>query len=698
MSVLAAVVVALCGSAAIARAQNSKPISLDDAIAGYASVTHQSSPGIPTDWTSRHVVFSKPEPGSDAAYKVQQDPRYWMQQIRRALPDSTSPSWFTVPSPNKIAKDWSMDMGGTASTSLAGVYPAKFTLTTTTASCTNDFVVFVTGQAPTTTQASIVAFNNLYSGCTGNVPKVAWSYNTSAISALAIISSPVLSINGSQLAFTQGSDLVLLKWSSAAGNGTLAAPVKPTNEASSTAYNTCTTPCMFGFPLLNPSSSSPFDDYGADTLYVGDNGGILYKFNPAFLGVPAEVTTNWPVTADAGDTLTSPVFDQTSGNVYVGDSSGFIDQVKATTGTVVRSAQLGDGTGTAFVRDQPGAGNLLMVGTVQYTLHSSASACGATPDCIVIGPTGTTLTEIAENVEAAINDNSAQCGIPAPCFANISAPNPDATATNPGSATTTVQNTTNAAITFTQNASITLTPNNNIPVGLLDSPVLDSSAETIYTFAGCDAAQTNSGVFQLTIVGGSIASGTTTEEQVGTESLTIPIFDGSFDNKYFTSSPSTSPTGNLYVCGNAGGDPTLYRVSISSNSMTGVSTGPALATGNTTCSPLTEFLSTASSDLIFLSVEDDGNATAACGTGNTGGCVMSFNVFSGTTPTTSASHLAQTGSAGTSGIVIDNDVTSNPAGGSQVYFSPLSNQTCAGNTSVGSGTGPCATQASQSAL
>jgi hypothetical protein len=67
------------------------------------------------------------------------------------------------------------------------------------------------------------------------------------------------------------------------------------------------------------------------------------------------------------------------------------------------------------------------------------------------------------------------------------------------------------------------------------------------------------------------------------------------------------------------------------------------------------------------------------------------------TATTNASSSAnETG--GTSAISIDN-VVSNATGGSQVYFTPLANQTCTGNTSTGStGTGPCATQASQSGL
>jgi hypothetical protein len=51
---------------------------------------------------------------------------------------------------------------------------------------------------------------------------------------------------------------------------------------------------------------------------------------------------------------------------------------------------------------------------------------------------------------------------------------------------------------------------------------------------------------------------------------------------------------------------------------------------------------------------------------------------------------------GTGSIVIDNGGTA--TGESQVYYGSLSNQTCAGNGTVGNGTGSCAVQASQSGL
>src|SRR5271154_7310535 len=67
-----------------ARGQQSKATDMTDLVNGYERAAHSSFVGIPTDWSTRHVVFSPPAPGSDAEDKVQQDPRYWLQQIRHA--------------------------------------------------------------------------------------------------------------------------------------------------------------------------------------------------------------------------------------------------------------------------------------------------------------------------------------------------------------------------------------------------------------------------------------------------------------------------------------------------------------------------------------------------------------------------------------------------------------------------------------
>jgi hypothetical protein len=221
---------------------------------------------------------------------------------------------------NRINTDWSETLGSGGTAGL-GVFPATFT--TSSMSCANDFAVFNTGLAGSSTQANIVAFNNLYSSCNGGTPTVYWAYNTGG----TVVNSVALSLDGSQVAFVQSgssgvASLVLLKWK--ASNGTLTGPASPTPEAAAS-YNGCTAPCtttvtFSGSP--NDTHSSPFIAYGSDTVYVGDDLGVLHEFTNIFAssGTPAEATTGgWPVTVNVNASLDSPVYDAASAKIFVGD-------------------------------------------------------------------------------------------------------------------------------------------------------------------------------------------------------------------------------------------------------------------------------------------------------------------------------------------------------------------------------------------
>jgi hypothetical protein len=172
--------------------------------------------------------------------------------------------------------------------------------------------------------------------------------------------------------------------------------------------------------------------------------------------------------------------------------------------------------------------------------------------------------------------------------------------------------------------------------GIVDAPLVDSTAQTVYVFVGASVADpTNSAVVLFNISTGNITSGSSgTPAAVGTNSATVPLYAGHFDNIYYTSTNSLQPAGNLYVCGNPGGNPTLYQISIGYSSGPVVGTvvaGPVLAGGNVGCSPLTEFYNrSTNTDWLFGSV-----ASSSCGASGTtqGGCVISFNITSGTAPT-----------------------------------------------------------------
>jgi hypothetical protein len=258
---------------------------------------------------------------------------------------------------NRFRKDWSETMGSDATTGL-GSFPATFA--STSVSCTADFAVYNTSLAGSSSQASIIAFNQLYSGCSSR-PSVYWAYDTGGTA----LTSVALSLDGTQVAFVQtdnatgDADLVVLKW--AASSGTLAAPTVLTSNSS---YPNCTAPCMISISFHGSPTdtySSPFIDYATGTVYVGDDAGSVHKFTNVFsASPPAEATSPWPVALNISTdaALGNPVYDSISGHVFVGDylangssncqpgittaegQCGYLYSINASSGAVVQSAQL----------------------------------------------------------------------------------------------------------------------------------------------------------------------------------------------------------------------------------------------------------------------------------------------------------------------------------------------------------------------
>jgi hypothetical protein len=222
----------------------------------------------------------------------------------------------------------------------------------------------------------------------------------------------------------------------------------------------------------------------------------------------------------------------------------------------------------------------------------------------------------------------------------------------------------------------------------------------VYVFAGDDNSTNCAGftpcaaVYQFPVS----FSATTTPTEAAVGPGYEFMLSGTFDNAYFTSSAAT---GHLYVVGNTGpANNTLYQVSINSGVMSTTTTaGPEVSNNysNGLYSAglqVSEFPS-GGIDYIFLSVLSWGYPSA-CGNGTTPGtgsagmgCVIGYNVTSGTISGSTAVTGAIAEAGGTSGIVVDNGA----AGAQNIYFSTLLNQTCTTST----GTGGCAIQTSQSA-
>jgi hypothetical protein len=482
------------------------------------------------------LIFSQPAT-PERARRVEQDPRYWQQRNRsqmRTLPSMREAEVMPEgvrfgagnprpgSAPPQTQRDWSQYLGMNATVGAAN-FPAKYSFSLTTANCGNaakpDFVVYATGLLGSSGQASIVAYDNIYSGCTGTVPTVYWAYNTGG----QILTNPAFSRDGKQLVFVQTdaamhASMVLLKWASS-NSESVSSPMTLTAVPNGS-YHTCGAPCMttlaitdmLGTPI-DDETSSVFPDLSDDTAWVGDELGLLHKFSPLFTATPKEIRSGgFPAQMTAGAPLTGPVHDYLSGNVYVADASGYLYSVDSNNGAVVtQSGQLDFG------------------------------------------------------------------------------------------------------------------------VGVVEGPVVDSTAEVVYVFASdggpgnCTLGSDCAGLYVLTtaFANGDTGSETFVGNSAAFPSLPNPLYVGAFDSTYLN---SINATGNIYVCGNTGGQPTLYQVPIVAAALGTPNAGPALSTTGTNpaCSPVTDIYNANTSggatEFLFASAQNNGTSTACAA----GGCVFNF--------------------------------------------------------------------------
>ncbi|MFZ0911224.1 MAG: hypothetical protein WAN24_17270 [Candidatus Acidiferrales bacterium] len=193
--------------------------------------------------------------------------------------------------------------------------------------------------------------------CGTGGPTVAFAYDThTGATGGGVTTSPSLSLDGTKILYVEsiagGSILHVLRPSTAALNGTgtegsVATPVVPATVITSTQANagtlwtTClagTTSCLFNvaFNATTVTYSSPFYDYSFDNAYVGDDSGKLWKISGVFDGTPGIATGNWAtgITVHSGTKLGAPVFDESTHLIIMGDSGGQINYVMDTGATV----------------------------------------------------------------------------------------------------------------------------------------------------------------------------------------------------------------------------------------------------------------------------------------------------------------------------------------------------------------------------
>jgi hypothetical protein len=360
-------------------------------LAGQQSVRHVPSPRF-HDWSTRHTVYS--QTGTSAALEAaRSDPRalfrwreaelreFGQRETRsfREFPIGRRPRSFPMRSSVAMQRDWSISLG-TAGTA-ASMYPAKYTFDVTAApSCAKDFVVYPVNAAGSATQANIVAFNNLYSGTTGGngicnrtvtandtgvAATVMWAYNVQSTSNGGVPNSPVLSLDGTKVAFVESAagkqaHFHVLAWKSGNGVATnlqsTAAPLKISTFSATAPVAGSGTATDLALDTIvvtgSDTLSSPYIDYANDYAYVGNDSGYVFRIKNVFCTTaacgtsPPAIDTTWGVAGvvklgTCTGQVTAPVLDFFNLNVYVGCSDGQLYAISQT--GAVASLVVGDG-------------------------------------------------------------------------------------------------------------------------------------------------------------------------------------------------------------------------------------------------------------------------------------------------------------------------------------------------------------------
>ena len=652
--------------------------------------------------------------------RLQQDSRFEQQLYRRGqplrLPAARAESGgvgspqLRFPFRPAVSKGlWDESLGAGATVGALN-FPAKFSFNSAVANCasatTPDFVVYSTGLTGSGTQASLIAYDNLYTGCGGPVPQVYWAYNTGG----QILTSPVLSLDGTQLAFVQTAggigSVVLLKWA-ASGSETVGGPGVPTSVAAAS-YAMCVAPCMTSLILQDTShvptndiTSSVFYDYSGDTIWVGDSRNWLHRFSPVFAAgsTPVEVGSPWPVQLFPTDAtaLASPVYDHGSGNIFVGDAGGYFYSVSSSTAAVTKSSQLDHGTGivagplvdstaeVAYVfSSNDGSTNCAdgpCAGVYRFAAGFTAGSVGAEA---VVGASAATPSPLYEGaLDSAYENSTTAAGNLYVCGGTGGDPTLYQVQITSGAVMSTVVTGPVLTTAATACSPVTDVLNSNATGGL-----------TEFIFASAQASGTSSAC----AAGGCIMNFKDTPWQASTAySLGQEIVDSNFQVQM------------VIVAGTSGASAPTWSTSLAAppadETSDGVGALKWVNLGVTTAATPPAWI--AGRVYAVGNYIEDTNFNIEVVTRITGGGHAGF----GTHPvwstavgqTTADNHVTWTdagpapgalaAAGGTSGVIFDNTVETGVSG-SQIYFSTQGNQaTCGTATNVG-----CAVQASQSAL
>ncbi len=703
---------------------------LSRALAG--QVSKESEASFPTDWSHQHLIFSKPAT-AEQAKRVQQDPRYWQQIIRRSpatvqesergggqVPELERGSKAVSGKRKEIKKDWSQDLGSGASVG-AGNYPAKYSFKGTSANCDGssqpDFVVYGTGVAGASTQASIVAYDNLYSGC--SLLNIGTAANFAILAASEVTSTGLSVVTGGNIGISPGTSLtgfgpgvltppavqdlgdpVAAKAEADAHtafthyNGLAAIPIASpvmdgqtfvpgTYSSGTLSLSAGTTVTLNGIGTYVFQIGSAIDIAGTVVLSGGATAGnVIWLVGSSATLEGGSITVGdivayASITLDGGASVTGRTIALTAAVTMIDNAVTTVDTVPSvywaynTGGTATTSPVLSlDGTQVAFVQLGGGPPSTLVL--LKWT--PSATETVASPETLLpmhpyYGCTAPCMTTLPLNSGGAAQKDSnssvfydysadtAYVGDDAgylhkfhpvfngepvevsgwPVRVNHASPTAlnspvfdyrsgNVFVTDAGGFLYRV----NPAGLVTISGQLDFSSDNDSGPGIVEGPIVNSTAQLVYVFATSDGSESCVGgtacpaVYGLTVKFGSGTTGLKAVVGASTRLGTTPnpLYIGAFDSTYEN---SATGTGNLYVCGNTGGPPVLYQIPVAAGSFgTVVNAGPLLSLDATPCSPVTDILnpnaSGGATEWMFASAEA-GGISRPCASG---GCIFNF--------------------------------------------------------------------------
>ena len=423
--------------------------------------------------------------------------------------------------------------------------------------------------------------------------------------------------------------------------------------------------------------------------------GSLHKFHPFFKGEPTEITSApWPIqVTTVGAGITSAIFDHVSANLFMEGADGFLYSVNDGTGTVTKSKiQLDHGTGGVFGP---------VVDTVGQRVYAFSSSDGTTSctgvACTAVFQVPTTFTSATNPSKVTVGSSNVT---PTPLYigafdnsyfnspnrtgalyvcGNHSGPTlyqvPITAGAFPSSGLGTLV--TNLTGTSTAGCSpVTDIPNPNDSLGPIERVFVSAQNN------GLNGACTNAGcIYTFVNTPWRANTGFAVGQQILSSNLDVEVVLQAGTSG--TRNPNWIAAGSMVDDGGV--------IWIDQGRQTSHTMNPWVK--NTNFTPQTDRI-----------LDPNGNIEVPTTPGKSGGTIPTFMPNVGQTTQdntitwTNAGHWSSTAlpaAGGTSGILADNVVAFGVlTGASQVYFSTLSNQTCATSHTPGG----CAVQASQSAL